>query len=408
MKVLQVNSVFRNGSTGKIVNDIHEGLKIQGHESIICYGRGNKVEEPDVYKITSEFYSHINHAMARITGIMYGGCLYSTFKLISIIRKEKPDIVHLQCINGYFVNIYRLVKWLKKNSIKTVVTLHAEFMYTGGCGHALSCDKWKLNKGCGKCPRWRSDTQSLFFDRTKTMWHWMKKAFDGFNEGIIITSVSPWLMERAMQSPILGGKEHIVVMNGLDSENIFQPWDAEELRKKHDLNNKKIIFHATPQFSVDPNHIKGGYYVLELAKKLNNRSVKIIVAGPFDETIVYPENMIMLGKIKDQKLLATYYSLADVTLLTSQKETFSMVTAESLCCGTPVVGFKSGAPEQIALKKFSRFVDQGDIDALHDELINLSNMQIDSRDIIKECDLYSNFTMTNNYLSVYKKLCYGS
>ena len=38
-----------------------------------------------------------------------------------------------------------------------------------------------------------------------------------------------------------------------------------------------------------------------------------------------------------------------------------MVTAESLCCGTPVVGFKAGAPEQIAIKEFSEFVEYGDL-----------------------------------------------
>lgn len=51
-------------------------------------------------------------------------------------------------------------------------------------------------------------------------------------------------------------------------------------------------------------------------------------------------------------------------LLTSERETFSMVTAESLCCGTPVVGFKAGAPEQIALKEYSEFVDYGNLDKL--------------------------------------------
>ena len=45
-----------------------------------------------------------------------------------------------------------------------------------------------------------------------------------------------------------------------------------------------------------------------------------------------------------------------------------MFVAESLCCGTPVVGFKAGAPEQIAIKDYSNFVPWGDIGALTTEL----------------------------------------
>ena len=73
----------------------------------------------------------------------------------------------------------------------------------------------------------------------------------------------------------------------------------------------------------------------------------------------------------DKHLLAQYYAMADVTLLTSKKETFSMICAESLCCGTPVVGFRAGAPEQIALPTFSSFVEYADEDALYHEVIEM-------------------------------------
>lgn len=46
-----------------------------------------------------------------------------------------------------------------------------------------------------------------------------------------------------------------------------------------------------------------------------------------------------------------------------------MVTAESLCCGTPVVGFKAGAPEQIAIKEFSEFVEYGDLNSLYNKML---------------------------------------
>ena len=116
MKVLQINSVYGKGSTGKITQDLHRALQDRGIDSVVCYGRGGKVREPGVYKTCGELYSKCNNLLSRFTGIMYGGCFFSTNRLIRIIQKEKPDVVHLQCINGYFVNIYRLVIWLKKRA----------------------------------------------------------------------------------------------------------------------------------------------------------------------------------------------------------------------------------------------------------------------------------------------------
>ena len=402
MKILQVNCVYHKGSTGKIVADVHAALKEKGVESLVCYGRGEKVREAGVTKTCGEFYSDLNHFLTYLNGIMYGGCLLSTNRLISVIKKEKPDIVHLHCINGYFVNIYRIVSWLKKHRIKTVLTLHAEFMYTANCGHAFECEKWKT--GCGNCPRCKAETRSLFFDRTHTSWRKMAKAFQGFDEDLIVTSVSPWLMQRAKQSPILGDKVHTVVLNGLDTE-VFHYTDPEPLRKKHGLTDEKIIFHATPSFNLDPGHIKGGYYVNAFAKQLIDRNVKVFVAGPYPKNIEVAENVILLGRISDQSTLAQYYSLADLTLLTSKKETFSMVTAESLACGTPVVGFRAGAPEQITIPEYSEFVPYGDIDAL----CCASEKQLSvNRDKVVISQLaaqkYSKEKMTEDYYAVYLRL----
>lgn len=407
MKVLQVNCVYNKGSTGKIIYDLHKGLLSNGEESIVCYGRGEVVKEDNVYKICKELYSKFNNLLSRITGLMYAGCFFSTNKLIRIIKKEKPDVVHLHCLNGYFVNIYRLVTWLKNSGIKTILTLHAEFMHTANCGHAFECEKWK--NGCGKCPRLRKETKSWFFDNTHKSWLKMKKAFDGFDD-LTIVSVSPWLMERAKQSPILKDKKHCVVLNGLDT-SIFKLYDTQQLRKKHNLIGKKIIFHATPFFNDDPENIKGGYYVIKLAEKLlSNDNIRIVVAGNYPKTLKVPSNIIFLGRVNNQQALAEYYSMADVTVLTSKRETFSMVVAESLCCGTPVAGFRAGGPEQIAIMEYCKFVGFGDVGGISKAMTELIDIPISKDEIAKiAAKKYSSKRMVNHTLELYEKdLCvYG-
>lgn len=63
-------------------------------------------------------------------------------------------------------------------------------------------------------------------------------------------------------------------------------------------------------------------------------------------------------------LLTKFYSMADVFVLFSKRETYSMTCAEALCCGTPVVGFKCGAPETVFKEPYSKFVEYGDVDGV--------------------------------------------
>lgn len=403
MKILQVNCVYKKGSTGKIVHDIHRGLQEQGIESIVCYGRGQKENEPNAYKTSSEILAKFNALRSRITGLQYNGSFIATNKLIRIIKNEKPDIVHLHCINGFFVNIYSLLDFLKNNNIKTVVTLHAEFMHTGNCGHAYDCEKWKT--GCGNCPQLWEATHSYIMDRTHTAWKKMRAAFEGFDD-IIVTSVSPWLAERAKQSPILYGKKNAVVLNGIETKEIFYPREYEFLKKRYGLKVEKILLHVTADFT---SEIKGGKYIIELARRLAKENIKIIVIGNRETDMKLPPNIIDVGRVNDQRELAAYYSMADLLVLTSKRETFSMVCVESLSCGTPVVGFKAGAPEQISLEEYSEFVEYGDMDAL-EEAVNRwlgkkYNLQKNITQTSKE--LYSKERMCEEYQKLYENIFYG-
>lgn len=399
MKILQVNCVYNTGSTGKIVYDVHTELLKKGYESVVCYGRLGKTNDKNVYKTCSEWYSKLNNLLSRFTGVMYGGCFSSTNKLISIIKKEKPDVVHVHCINGYFVNIYRIITWLKKNKIKTVLTLHAEFMHTANCGYAYECEKYKT--GCGKCPQLKKETKSFVLDNTALSWKKMRKAFNGFNENLIITSVSPWLMQRGKGSTILGDKNHKVVMNGLDSE-IFNPKLQNTIKDNLNIKDKKMVLYVTPSFSVEPEHVKGGWYVLEVAKHMPN--TMFVIVGCKEEIQNLPQNVINVGRVENQQKLAEYYSAADVTLLTSRRETFSMVTAESLCCGTPVVGFKAGGPETIAIDEYCDFVEHGDIDGLEEALKKCLETTKDNSISQKAINKYDRKNMCERYISVYKEV----
>lgn len=393
MKILQVNNVYAEKSTGKITKLIHDGLLAAGHESIVVYGRGRTFREPGVIRLCPDWYGKLNNGISRFTGMMYGGCFLSTARLKAIIRREKPDVVHLQCINGYFVNIYSLVKWLKKKKIKTVLSLHAEFMYTANCGHAFECDQWK--QGCRQCPDKKKATKSLFFDHTGRSWRKMRDAFDGFQENCVIVPVSPWTEERAKMGDILKDFRFQTIFNGIDGDTFRCP-EANAPREN-------MVAHVTAHFTNEKDHPKGGWYLVQLAKRMPE--VTFCVAGRATAGESLPDNLKLLGVITDQQVLAQLYRRAKVSVLVSKRETFSMPCAESLSCGTPVVGFKAGAPEQIALEPYSDFVEFGDLDGLEALIRKWLNLEFPREELVWLAGrTYSADTMIEKFEELYRSV----
>lgn len=394
MKTLQINCIYSFGSTGNMVMQLHRYYSCYYHESFVAYGRGKRTIETDVFKSCSELESNIHHAFANIFDNVYGGCFFATNKMIRLIKKIKPDVVHLHCCNGYFVNLFRLFIFLKKNNYKVVITNHGEFYYTGNCGHAFECDKWKT--GCGNCPHIKEFNSRWSLDRTHKNWIKMKDAFDGFDKNnLIVTSVSPWVTSRSKESPILGSYKHLTVLNGIRTDT-FTYHDMNECRKELDLPlEKKIYMFICSNW----NENSKKEYFEQVVDSIPD--ALFITAGAPKE--YNHNNVINLGYVNDQKLMSKYYSACNKTLLLSKRETFSLPVAESLCSGTPVVGFYSGGPEAITIPQYSEFCNYGDMDTLV-KLISKDYNYDREKISIEAKEKYSIERMANEYIDVYKEL----
>ena len=272
MKVLQINCVYDYGSTGKITRDIHKNLQKNGFDSVVLYGRRQKVQEAGVYKTCTEFEAKAWNVLSRLTGQPYAVTPFGTLTLLHRLEREKPDVVHLQCINGYFVDIYRLLNYLKKNHIPTVLTLHAEFMYTGNCGYAFECNEWKT--GCHNCPNQKEAINSTRKGATAWNWKKMKEAFEGFDD-LILCPVSNWVGERAAQSPVLRQYPICTVLNGIDTDVFhYREKEALVLREKLNVGDRKMILHVTASYT-DP--VKGGKFITELSQRLDSEKYVVVV-----------------------------------------------------------------------------------------------------------------------------------
>jgi len=397
MRVLQINSVCKSGSTGKIAYDLHSWLLVNGHESVIAYGRGKRIDDTNTYRFAPTWEVYLHAMLTRLTG--WTGCFspIATRNLLRFMDRFRPDVVHIHELHAYFVNIAPIVAYLKRKKIKTIWTFHCEFMYTGKCGYSYECDLWQSN--CGNCPYVQDYPASMFFDNTRAMHKSKKQMFEGFDDLTIITP-SSWLAERVRKS-FLKDKKIVVIPNGIDTE-VFRPRDTTDLRSKYNiLPSQQVVIHVTSSFE---DERKGGRYVLELARRMPN--VLFFVVGNNQSVINVPSNLVAVGRTENQEQLAKWYSLADISLITSKIENFPTVCLESLCCGTPVVGFDGGGTAETAPDGYGVFVSYGDMSALEAMVQHALNGGLCGKEACTAFgqSIYSKEEMVQRYIDLYSRI----
>lgn len=362
MKVLLIDVNCKNSSTGNIVYNLYNYINSSGDEAAVCYGRGPKIEEKNIFKFGIDAETYLHALLTRITG--FTGCFsfFSTRRLIKYIKEFNPDVVHIHELHAYFVSIKPLVNYLKRRNIPLVWTFHCEFMYTGKCGVAYECQRYLI--GCGKCPHLQSYPKTMFFDFTHYMWKQKRKILSDYPKLVIVTP-SKWLASRSKNS-FLKGKDIRVIHNGIDT-NIFKPCsNREELKTKYGIEAEKIVLSVASHITTDNN--KGARFIYKLAEQLVDENIHFILVGADEREIKKQGNITIVPTIIDKNELAKVYSGADVFLICSEKENFPTTSMESQCCGTPVCGFDvGGVRETIATDAYlSTF---GDIQSLKKNLI---------------------------------------
>lgn len=398
MRVLLIDVNCKTSSTGQIVYDLYSFLNSQGEQAAVCFGRGDKIEEENIFKFGIDWETYLHAFLTRLTG--YTGCFsyFSTKRLIRFIEDFKPDIVHIHELHAYFVNIKPLLNYLIKNNINVVHTLHCEFSYTGKCGHSVECEKWITE--CHNCPHLHDYVSTLLFDHTRRMFNVKKEMFTSFNN-LILTAPSKWLYDRIGKS-FLCEYPRYVVHNGVDTD-IFKPVDTSMLRKKYSIIESDVIILA-----LAPNLMskeKGGYDIRIIANKLKDTNIKFILVGVDGVVDHVEENMIICGRIYDKKLLAQYYSIADAFVICSERENYPTTCLEAQACGTPIYGYMTGGTLETYLQDELHFVEYGDINGLVELLSNITHKSQDSVSSLRKLaiDKLSKKQSMKNYYKIYKE-----
>lgn len=335
MKVLQINVVYHDGSTGVIVEDLHNIAIANNIESYVAYSTSS-IPYGDIsngYQIGNIFGKKLHAALCRINGKQAYFSRFSTLRLLKFIKKIKPDVVHLHNLHSNFIHLNMLLKYLAKNRIKTVVTLHDCWFYTGGCFHytAAGCDRWQ--KECGNCPKKLQDTPAYLYDCSAKILKDRKKYYSAISD-LTVVGVSNWITEEATKTVFKNSKA-LTIYNGVDTE-IFKS-TVSDFREKHSLDNKFLILGPASKWLSQVN--KETY--TSVVASLKEDEILVLLGCTQNQIDKLPKNVIGLPFVKNKNELSEIYSAADVFVNPTREESLSLINIESQACGTPVITYSN-------------------------------------------------------------------
>ena len=396
MRVVQINS-YSNGSTGHIANAIHNALLANGHESLFAFGNGPDIPEGG-YRIGSK-PDFLCHTLVSLCAGLHGySSVFSTFRLINRIKAFHPDVVHLHNLHGSYLNLDILFRYLSRHNIKTVITVHDCWIYTGKCYHyyEAKCDRF-LHQ-CGNCPQLSMYPKSYWFDFTSKMLK-DKQRLLGSLEDLHVVTISNWLQNQ-LKETFLGTRTITTIKNGV-SGIYSRDHKAHVAKFDKCFAGKFIILGVASSWNMH----KGIADFVKLAEMLADDEV-IVLVGHLQKDIILPDNIFTIEHTHNAEELANIYNNASVYVSLSTEETFGLTIAEALCCGLPAIVYRATAcPEMVSEGENGYIAQPHNVSQVYEYIQKIKNTPAFDKDLIAQTAQrkYSTQHMTDEYLSFYKR-----
>lgn len=398
MKILQINTVIRNGSIGRIMADLYESIEASGNQARVAVGREPYPENFQGILIgnKSDFYRHVMKNFFQGEGGF--GSADTTRRLLSWIEKEKPDLIHLHNLHGFYVQVELLFEYIKKREIPVVWTLHDCWSFTGHCAYYdyAACDKWK--HGCGDCIHHaKVYPYALFKDNSLDAYKRKRTAFCGVKNLTIVTP-SHWLKTQVEQSFL---KEYPVkvIPNGIDL-TLFTTEGVTEERK-----DKKIVLGVANIWE----HRKGLSYFEKLAGDLSDEyELKLIGVTKKQKKELhkkYGDKVTAIERTSSIEELAKAYREADVFVNATLEDNFPTTNLEALACGTPVVTYATGGSGEAVTPETGIVVQRANYQELLMSVVRACvDGAFDSGACRKRAEEYDKNRRYEEYLELYQEI----
>lgn len=318
---------------------------------------------------------------------------------------EKKNVKNVNTVIIYFkshpkkyINVFRKYRalLLGLKNVENYDIIHGNVLYPIGIFTILL----SLQK---KKPYIFTEHWTGYLPNSKIIISYTKKHFTKFivKKAKFIIPVSLELQNAMQQIGFIGNYQ---VIGNVVNTNIFHP--------QVKTNKKFTIAHVSTL--KDPHkNITGLLNVIHrLSKNRNDFIFKIIgEKNSFElqkkiNSLNFPKNLIYVEGLKNEEEIALILNNSNLYISFSNYETFGIVMAESLACGTPVISTKTGILNELNITEFFNLIPIGDEEALFNcitQYLN-TNQSLDTHkmhSIIK--NNFSIDSIASKYSEIYSK-----
>ncbi len=359
MKILYLITGLNIGGAEKVLYDLIGSLNRERFEvvvvSIIPIGEIGEMMKKEGFRVLSL------NARVKWNPFIF-------FRLLKILKKEKPDIVHTHLFHADFLG--RVIGKLTKTSL--ITTIH------------------NINIGGG----FRE-----FLMRTT-------RNFSDYN-----IAVSEVVAKKAIDKKMAGSNKLSVIYNGINLRD-FHIKEKQETREKLNLPKDKAIFVSVGSLIGQ----KGYEYLIGAVKKIKREALFFILGEGAERKVL--ENQIKKNNLEDKVFLTgnvsnvnDYLQAADFFIIPSLWEGLSIALLEAAAAGKIIIATNVGGNSEVITNGENGFlIEPKNSQALAEKIEYVLNLPEEEKKRIKDNarktveEKFSIEKMVKEYEDLYKDL----
>lgn len=416
MRIVQISTYDLQGGAARAAYRLYRGLRATGHDCTMLV-RDKTSTDPYVHPAILEsggarrkleretrwiekYYLKSRRTPVSNTTFSSLGLGYD---LSSHGQLQSADVINLHWVCG-LVSPPALAR-LQRLGRPVIWTLHDQRAFTGGCHYSAGCNHYEQH--CWDCPQLLPDDLQL----TEAA---LQESSQHIGPNLVIVTPSRWLADCARRSALFRQHRIEVIPYGIDT-SVFKPGRAEARAHLgldpdaiHLLFGADNLAETRKGFSLLCAAVRRCLENPAFRRSVERQQINFLFFGNTGPTPTLDFPARWLGRMNSEEAIARVYAACDAFLLPSTEDNLPNTMIESMCCGTPVIGFDiGGLPDAVTSGETGRLVAPGDVGDLAQAIQELTGDSLTRRRWSEQCartihPRYNLRSQAENYAALYE------